>query len=116
MSDAAKQVLLYGEPIGEFAVRNSLSTFRFSGAYLDNPNRPVLGQQFEENLAKSWRQSVRVPTWFSNLLPEGSMREFLAEQLGESPRNESAFTVTACAPHATIESNACSISSSPRTP
>jgi serine/threonine-protein kinase HipA len=91
MSDAAKQVLLYGKPVGEFAVRGSLSTFRFSEAYLDNPKRPLFGQQFEENLSKLWRQSVRVPTWFSNLLPEGPMREFLAEQLEESPRNESAF-------------------------
>jgi serine/threonine-protein kinase HipA len=91
MTDYAKEVLLYGQPIGEFVVTGSLSVFRFSEAYRGNPRRAVLGQQFEEDRSKDWRQSVRIPVWFSNLLPEGPMREFLARELEESPRNESSF-------------------------
>ena len=48
----------------------------------------MLGQVFEERPLHRWRQAQRLPTWFSNLLPEQRLREIVAEQYGISSRNE----------------------------
>jgi serine/threonine-protein kinase HipA len=56
--------------------------FRFSSEYLSSARRPVLGQYFEDHLNEVQRSRVRLPPFFSNLLPEGGLRELLAHKAG----------------------------------
>jgi serine/threonine-protein kinase HipA len=80
---------LYFQPVGLLTVRGNLTTFEFFEGYLEQADRPVLGQLFEEEPRGRWRQAQRVPTWFSNLLPEdGPLLDFLADELAVSPRSE----------------------------
>lgn len=47
-------------------------------AWADDPMRPVLGQQFEDDPGRILStRGPALPTWFSNLLPEGVLREEL---------------------------------------
>lgn len=46
--------------------------------YVAEADRPVLGLVFEENLGARHSSSLRLPPWFSNLLPEGVLREWIA--------------------------------------
>lgn len=64
------------------------SEFRFDRDYLRLERRPVLGQQFEDDLQGVWSSRVRLPAFFSNLLPEGLLRELLARRAGVSPMRE----------------------------
>jgi serine/threonine-protein kinase HipA len=63
--------------------------FEFSEHYWDLPNRPVLGQTFEEH-GRSWRPSAHValPKWFSHLLPEGRLRDAVASAAGTNRARE----------------------------
>ena len=63
--------------------------FEFSDLYWNLPNRPVLGQAFEEH-GRSWRPSAHValPIWFSHLLPEGRLREAVASAAGTNKARE----------------------------
>ena len=63
--------------------------FEFSELYWNLPNRPVLGQAFEEH-GRSWRPSAHValPIWFSHLLPEGRLREAVASAAGTNKARE----------------------------
>ncbi len=56
------------------------SYFEFDDDYLELPNRPVLGQYFEDNLTRPQRTRQGVPPWFANLLPEGPLRRLIAER------------------------------------
>ncbi len=57
--------------------------------YWESDRRVVLGQVFEER-GRTWRPSVRValPTWFSHLLPEGRLRQAVAEAAEVNERRE----------------------------
>lgn len=63
--------------------------FEFSDQYWNLPNRPVLGQAFEEH-GRSWRPSAHValPHWFSHLLPEGRLRDAVASAAGTNRARE----------------------------
>ncbi len=51
------------------------TAFRILPAYVEEPERPVLGQVFEDDPAKIYREKKdRLPRWFSNLLPETGSR------------------------------------------
>jgi serine/threonine-protein kinase HipA len=54
--------------------------FEFSDSYWNLASRPVLGQIFEE-AGPAWQPSAHValPHWFSHLLPEGRLRDAVAE-------------------------------------
>ncbi|HEV2988928.1 MAG TPA: type II toxin-antitoxin system HipA family toxin [Candidatus Angelobacter sp.] len=60
--------------------------FVFDDAYISNPNRPTLSLGFydaQRNLITAPQQvQTRVPPFFSNLLPEGHLREYLAQRGG----------------------------------
>ena len=60
--------------------------FSFEQDYVDDPNRPTLSLSFKGRsggLVSSVRPiSCRLPPFFSNLLPEGHLRTYLAEQAG----------------------------------
>jgi len=62
--------------------------FRFRPEYQNLHPRPVLGQIFEDDLARVHRENLRLPAFFSNLLPEGPLRELVARQAGVSNRRE----------------------------
>jgi serine/threonine-protein kinase HipA len=56
------------------------SFFELDDEYLDLPDRPVLGQFFEDDPTRPQRTRQGVPSWFANLLPEGPLRQLIAER------------------------------------
>ena len=89
----ALAVRLHGRQIG---IINRLvgdrHVFSFEQEYLDDPNRPTLSLSFKGRsggLVTAVRPvSRRVPPFFSNLLPEGHLRTYLAEQADVKPERE----------------------------
>ncbi|MFV3130477.1 type II toxin-antitoxin system HipA family toxin [Niveispirillum sp. KHB5.9] len=76
-------VLLGDLPVGRLALSASDgSDFRLLESYKRAYPRPVLGQIFLDDPDKIWSTRARVPPWFSNLLPEGALRELIAKQAG----------------------------------
>lgn len=87
------EVLIYGDPIGTLTrVGGDRTLFAFNDAYIEDEGRPVLGLGFKDTLGglitgfKPTR--ARVLPFFSNLLPEGHMRTYLAERVGVNPVRE----------------------------
>jgi serine/threonine-protein kinase HipA len=66
--------------------------FSFLESYWNLPQRPVLGQTFEEH-GRAWSPSSRValPNWFSHLLPEGRMLRAVAAHANTDPKQEFAL-------------------------
>lgn len=86
-------VLLYDEPIGTLTrVGGDRTLFAFNDAYIEDADRPVLGLGFKDqfgDLITEFRPiQARVMPFFSNLLPEGHMRTYLAERAGVNPVRE----------------------------
>jgi serine/threonine-protein kinase HipA len=71
--------------VGQLTRTNEGASFLLDDDYRRLANRPVLGQVFEDDpTAKNWvRQGV--PVWFSNLLPEGPLRDLIAARAGVHP-------------------------------
>ncbi len=88
VSERLYSVLLHGDPIGELHGRDTSSSFRFIDGYFERADRFVLGLHFEENREALYRSAQKLPPWFSNLLPEGILRTWIAEQRGVSDRSE----------------------------
>ncbi len=90
---SALAVYLHGRRIGvinRFAGERHL--FAFEQDYVDDPDRATLSLSFKARsgtLITSLRPvTVRVPPFFSNLLPEGHLRGYLAERAGVKPERE----------------------------
>lgn len=91
---ARLDVLLHGEVAGQIVrLDDGRIDFFFDEVYAQNPNRPVLSQSFlgydgkvENNSAPA--SSGQVPRFFSNLLPEGHLRNYLATKAGVSESRE----------------------------
>lgn len=85
-------VLLYGEPVGTLTRVGERTLFAFNEAYIENETRPVLSLGFKDELGElitEFRPSrIKLPPFFSNLLPEGHMRTYLAERAGVNPQRE----------------------------
>ena len=86
-------VLLHGVPIGTLTrVTGDRTLFAFNDAYIDDANRPVLSLGFKDHLGHLITDlkpvQTRVMPFFSNLLPEGRMRTYLAERASVSPQRE----------------------------
>lgn len=62
--------------------------FSFRQDYRERYPRPILGQFFEDDLERSYVSTQRLPEFFSNLLPEGTLRELIAEKAGVDPARE----------------------------
>lgn len=66
--------------------------FVFEQDYIDDPGRATLSLSFKGRmggLVSSVRPvTARVPPFFSNLLPEGNLRTYLAERAGVKPERE----------------------------
>ncbi|MCP5198150.1 MAG: HipA domain-containing protein [Gammaproteobacteria bacterium] len=81
-------VYLYDRLIGRLHRRDDVTRFVFEEGYWDDPNRPVLGLRFEDNPRERHRSHLRLPPWFSNLLPEGRLREWIAQARRTSTERE----------------------------
>ncbi|PIO97389.1 type II toxin-antitoxin system HipA family toxin [Pleomorphomonas carboxyditropha] len=84
---------LHGKTIGtltRFAGDRSL--FAFNEDYIGDPGRPTLGLFFKDAFGALRTDFPPVQTkilpFFSNLLPEGHLRRYLAEQAGVHPERE----------------------------
>lgn len=69
----AFEVMLAGRPVGTLGEEpDGRISFRFSEAPKEAPDRPVLGQRFEDNLDRTYRgrRPGELPSFFDNLIPE----------------------------------------------
>ncbi|MBO9507192.1 type II toxin-antitoxin system HipA family toxin [Thalassospira sp. A3_1] len=78
-------VRLHGEEIGTITYVGAEKTlFAFNEAYAENPERPTLGLRFKDGfgeLITDFRPyKIKLMPYFSNLLPEGHLRRYLAEK------------------------------------
>ena len=82
-------VLLGDLPVGVLT-RNASdgSRFQLLESYRGLYPRPVLGQTFLDDLTRVHSTRARLPPWFSNLLPEGPLRELVARRAGMSEARE----------------------------
>jgi serine/threonine-protein kinase HipA len=84
--------LAYGStksPVGQLNLtRNDGCEFRLLESYRNAYPRPILGQQFVDDPDHVHSSRQRTPPWFSNLLPEGPLRELIARQAGVSVYRE----------------------------
>jgi len=74
--------------VGTLYQRGDYTRFVFTEDYLRDPYRLVLGLIFEQNLTARHAAALRLPCWFSNLLPEGRLREWIAADRNVSPQRE----------------------------
>ena len=86
-------VLLHGVPVGTItSFADDRTLFAFNDAYMTDEQRPTLGLGFKDahgQLITELRPTrTRLLPWFSNLLPEGHMRTYLAEQADIHPTRE----------------------------
>jgi HipA-like protein len=86
-------VRLYDEPIGTLThLQGDRTIFAFNEDYVENPDRPTFSLSFKDDLGgliTNIRPTQRVvPPFFSNLLPEGGLRRYLAERAGVNQQRE----------------------------
>lgn len=87
------RVLLYGYQIGTLThLPGDKNLFVFDQNYIQNPNRPTLSLSFKDSLGELITNvkttQTRLPPFFTNLLPEGLLREYLAEKANLNPLHE----------------------------
>ena len=90
---AVLDVLLHGQPIGTLTnIGGDRTIFAFHEDYINTPDRPVLGLGFKDEfgaLLTDFRPyQKRVMPFFSNLLPEGHLRSYLAAKAGINAERE----------------------------
>lgn len=86
-------VKLYDETIGTLThIQGDRTLFSFTESYVADPDRPTLGLSFKDDLGgliiDQPATQVRVLPFFSNLLPEGHLREYLAQRADVNPLRE----------------------------
>ena len=86
-------VLLHGEPIGTLTnVGGDRTLFAFNEKYIEDAGRSVLSLQFKDSMGELITEfrttQTKVMPYFSNLLPEGHMRTYLADRAGTHPERE----------------------------
>lgn len=87
--DDELSVLLGDTPVGTLRrTRSDAVEFILLESYKAAQLRPVLGQQFLDDPELVRRVRSRVPDWFSNLLPEGALRDLIAQQAGVPAQRE----------------------------
>src|SRR5215469_6965139 len=66
--------------------------FSFEQGYIEDANRPVLSLSFKGQagglVIPTRAVTARLPVFFSNLLPEGHLRDYLAARAGVKPQRE----------------------------
>lgn len=88
METAAFSVILAGRVVGHLHQRGDYAWLEWQQGYWDDPNRPVLGLRFEDQPAQPVASALRLPPWFSNLLPEGRLRAWVAHDAGVNADRE----------------------------
>lgn len=79
----ALRVLLGDQLVGRLTLDSRDGcNFRLMESYKRAYPRPVLGQVFLDDPDQTWHTRAGVPPWFSNLLPEGPLRELIVQQAG----------------------------------
>jgi serine/threonine-protein kinase HipA len=86
-------VHLYGNPIATLTlVQGDRTLLAFNQSYIDDASRPTLSLSFKDQFGKlltAFRPYQTVlPPFFSNLLPEGPLRRYLAERAGVKQTRE----------------------------
>lgn len=86
-------VQLGGRAVGTIThVQGNRNLFAFDQAYIDDPDRPVLSLSFKDQyggLITDFKPVGQVvPPFFSNLLPEGPLRKYLAERAAVREHSE----------------------------
>lgn len=83
MTDYSYSVFLDDQIVGRLWANDTHSHFSLNQEYLDTPDRPVLGQYFEDRLQKKARRVQGMHPWFENILPEksGALRKAFASAL-----------------------------------
>lgn len=71
-------VFLHERLIGYLYRHGDVTRFVFDPGYWGDPDRSVLGLRFEDDPHARHQAKMRLPPWFSNLLPEGRLREWIA--------------------------------------
>jgi len=93
MAADALEVLLNDRKVGVIsALGGDQSIFSFDDAYADDSDRPTLSLSFkgeQGGLLRDHRPTqTRLTPFFSNLLPEGTLRDYLAKRAGIKPMRE----------------------------
>ena len=86
-------VLLHGDPIGTLTrVGGDRTLFAFNDSYVRDAARPVISlgfkARFGELITEFRPTQTKMIPFFSNLLPEGLMRTYLAKRAGVKPVRE----------------------------
>lgn len=86
-------VRLYGEPVATLThLQGGRTIFAFNDAYIEDEKRPTLSlsikDPFGELITKFRPYNIVVPPFFSNLLPEGPLRKYLADRAGVKATRE----------------------------
>jgi len=92
----ALAVRLHGQRIGAMSrLAGGRHLFAFDEAYVDDPDRPTLSLSFRSAsqglVTHVPRTAMHLPPFFSNLLPEGALRDYLAARAGIRPNREFAL-------------------------
>ncbi|MCB1826813.1 MAG: type II toxin-antitoxin system HipA family toxin [Coxiellaceae bacterium] len=87
------EVSLYDQVIGHLiSLEGGRNLFQFTREFLAQTNPPVLSQSFLDQqgklIASIKPRQVKLPPFFSNLLPEGPMRRYLAGLANINPDHE----------------------------
>ncbi len=83
-------ILLYNKKVGTLTLLPGDSNlFIFDEAYIQSSNRPTLSLSFlgqdKNTLQQARPTQTKLPPFFSNLLPEGHLRTYLATQANVNP-------------------------------
>ncbi len=87
-------VLLHGHQVGTLTrLSDDRTVFAFTEDYIEDRNRPTLSLSFKartsgELITDIPATRVKVPPFFSNLLPEGPLRRYLAERANVDEKRE----------------------------
>ncbi|MXZ72952.1 MAG: type II toxin-antitoxin system HipA family toxin [Acidobacteria bacterium] len=87
------EVRLHGEPIGTLTrLSDDRVAFAFSRDYIEDPGRNTLSLAFKDDLGGLLTDHPptrpRLLPYFSNLLPEGALRDYLARHAGVKSQRE----------------------------
>jgi hipA N-terminal domain protein len=82
------RVLLGGKTVAHLYARGDYTWLEWQQGYWDDPDRPMLGLRFEDNPEERVAAALRLPPWFSNLLPEGRLRQWVALDAGINEQRE----------------------------
>ncbi|HEX9641741.1 MAG TPA: HipA N-terminal domain-containing protein, partial [Candidatus Krumholzibacteria bacterium] len=86
-------VQMHGKRIGLInRLGSDQHLFAFEDDYINDPERPTLSLSFKGRggalITKAQTATLKLPPFFSNLLPEGHLRTHLAAQAGIKPQRE----------------------------